>query len=82
MTQLIIFRAIQGFGGGGLAVTTQAVVSDIVRRAERGRYQGIFGAVLALRALPARCLAGTLRRSCRGGGYFTLMFLLALSLWW
>jgi len=61
MTQLIIFRAIQGLGGGGLMVTTQAVVGDIVPPRDRGRYQGIFGAVFGLSSI-----AGPLI-----GGYFT-----------
>ena len=61
MEQLIVFRAIQGLGGGGLIVTTQAVVGDIVPARDRGRYQGIFGAMFGLASI-----AGPLI-----GGYFT-----------
>ena len=61
MTQLIVFRAIQGLGGGGLIVTTQAVVGDIVPPRDRGRYQGIFGAVFGLSSIAGPLL----------GGYFT-----------
>jgi EmrB/QacA subfamily drug resistance transporter len=61
MTQLIVFRAIQGLGGGGLAVTTQAVVGDIIPPRDRGRYQGIFGAVFGLSSIAGPLL----------GGYFT-----------
>lgn len=61
MTQLILFRAVQGLGGGGLLVTTQAVVGDIVSPRERGRYQGIFGAVFGVSSVAGPLL----------GGYFT-----------
>src|SRR6476469_3254392 len=61
MMQLIVFRAIQGLGGGGLTVTTQAVVGDIVPPRDRGRYQGIFGAVFGLASIAGPLL----------GGYFT-----------
>lgn len=61
MTQLIIFRGIQGLGGGGLMVTAQAVVGDIVPPRDRGRYQGIFGAVFGVSSIAGPLL----------GGYFT-----------
>jgi EmrB/QacA subfamily drug resistance transporter len=61
MGQLILFRFIQGLGGGGLMVTTMAVVGDVVPPRERGRYQGIFGAVFGVSSIAGPLL----------GGYFT-----------
>ncbi len=61
MTHLILFRAIQGLGGGGLMVTTQAVVGDIIPPRDRGRYQGIFGAAFGVASVAGPLL----------GGYFT-----------
>ena len=58
MTQLIVFRAVQGLGGGGLNVTAQAVVGDIVPARDRGRYQGIFGAVYGLASIGGPLLGG------------------------
>jgi len=47
MNQLILFRAVQGVGAGGLIALAMAIVGDIVSPRERGRYQGYFGAVFA-----------------------------------
>src|SRR5256885_12521810 len=48
MAELILFRSLQGLGGGGLIVLVQAIIGDIVPPRERGRYQGLFGAVFGL----------------------------------
>ena len=58
MTELIAFRALQGLGGGGLMVTTIAVVGDIIPPRDRGRYQGFFGAVFGVSTVVGPLLGG------------------------
>jgi len=48
MTQLIIFRALQGLGAGAMFPISLAVIGDLFTPRERGRYQGLFGAVFGL----------------------------------
>jgi EmrB/QacA subfamily drug resistance transporter len=58
LIELIAFRAVQGLGAGGLMVGTQAIVGDVVSPRDRGRYQGLFGAVFGVASIIGPLLGG------------------------
>jgi EmrB/QacA subfamily drug resistance transporter len=61
MVQLIVFRAIQGLGGGALFTTAFAIIADLFPPRERGKFAGLFGAVFGFSSAIGPLL----------GGYFT-----------
>lgn len=60
MTQLVLFRGLQGAGGGGLFAMTFIVIADLFTPAERGRYQGLVGAVFGIASVLGPVVGGLL----------------------
>jgi multidrug resistance protein len=58
MWQFILFRGIQGLGGGAVFPVALAVVADLYTPAERGKYLGFFGAVFGLSSLVGPFIGG------------------------
>jgi EmrB/QacA subfamily drug resistance transporter len=58
MVELIVFRAVQGLGAGGLLVLAQAIIADVVPPRDRGRFQGLFGAVFGVTSVGGPLLGG------------------------
>lgn len=58
MPQFIVFRAVQGLGGGGLMIGAQAIMGEIVSPRERGRYLGFIGAAYVVAAVGGPLIGG------------------------
>ena len=60
MNQLIAFRAIQGLGGAGLFAMAFIIIADLFPPAERGKYQGLVGAVFGISSVLGPVIGGFL----------------------
>lgn len=56
--ELVVFRGLQGIGGGGLMILAMAVIADIVPAKDRAKYMGPMGAIFGISAIAGPLLGG------------------------
>lgn len=82
MLVLILGRALQGLGGGGLISLAQTIIADVVAPKERARYMGLIASVFATSSILGPVLGGVLAEY----GHWSLIFWINLPLgaaaWW
>jgi EmrB/QacA subfamily drug resistance transporter len=83
MTQLIVFRAVQGIGAGGIGAGAFALIAALVPPRERGRYQGMTASVMAIGTIGGPLLGGfvTSHLSWRWAFYLNLPVGLLALVW-
>ncbi|MEZ5657615.1 MAG: MFS transporter [Burkholderiaceae bacterium] len=81
MPQLLVFRLLQGLGGGGLIVLVQTIVADIVERRNRGRYQAWLSGAFAVAAVTGPIVGGLLTQYVSWRAVFVLNLPLGLIAW-
>lgn len=59
-TELVVWRAVQGLGGGGLMILSQAIIADVVPARDRGKYMGPMGALFGVSSVVGPLLGGWL----------------------
>jgi EmrB/QacA subfamily drug resistance transporter len=78
MLALILARALQGLGGGGLISLAQTVVADVVSPRERARYQGLFAGVFGTSSIAGPVLGGLMAEKLHWSAIFWINLPLGL----
>jgi len=72
MTQLIVFRGIQGLGAGAIMPMTMTIIGDLFPVAERAKYQGIFGGVWGVSSIVGPALGAIILKFWNWHGIFLI----------
>lgn len=78
MTELVIFRGLQGLGAGTLMPITFTIVADIYPREKIGKFQGLFGSIFALSSILGPALGGAIAEFSNRGWIFYMNLLLGI----
>ncbi|MFF5792114.1 MDR family MFS transporter [Paeniglutamicibacter sp. NPDC012692] len=79
---LITMRVLQGLGGGGMAALSQVVMADIISPRERGKYMGLFGAIMAVGTVAGPLIGGFITDSINWRwNFFVALPIAVVAIW-